>query len=224
MMRLILCDQNPAMVAAWRSESLASAWDYFSKVDILQGDFQTLDLSNTCVVSPSNSFGLFTGGVDYYIARTAFPEDPHALTRLAQKEISEKFGGQVPVGACHIMPVNDRLPFLGICPTMRTPASALALDSTIPYDCTFSAITAVTRYNAESSHSPIKNVLMFGFGTGVGGLSVMHCARMMALAAKHCFMLKNLPTEVWNSRGFTITHNTASKVGREIAMNARGKR
>jgi O-acetyl-ADP-ribose deacetylase (regulator of RNase III) len=213
------------MVAAWRAENLA-VWDYFSSVRVLQNDFQTLDLKSTCVVSPSNSFGLFTGGVDYYIAKTAFPEDPPALTRLAQKEIADKFGGQVPVGACHVMPVNERLPFLGICPTMRTPASALAPDSTIPYDCTFSAITAVARYNSEhgDGHSPIESVVMFGFGTGIGGLSVEHCARMMALAAKHCAMLKSLPTEVWNSRGFSVTHNTVSKVGREIAMNARGHR
>lgn len=222
MMRLILCDRNPAMVAAWRAEAF-STWDYFSSVSILQSDFQTLDLASTCVVSPSNSFGLFTGGVDYYIAKTAFPDDPPALTRLVQKDISAKFGGQVPVGACHVMPVNDRLPFLGVCPTMRTPACALAPDSTIPYDCAFSAITAVARYNLEAG-APIKTVVMFGFGTGIGGLTTDHCARMMALAVKHCAMLRELPTEVWNSRGFSVTHNTVSKVGREITMNARGRR
>lgn len=217
-MKLTLCDRNPAMVTAWR----ASFWGHFPEVDIVQDDLQNIDLAGTCVVSPSNSFGLFTGGVDYYIAKMAFPDDHHALTRITQKEIVANFGGQVPVGSCFIMPVNERLPFLGICPTMRTPATRLPMDSTIPYDCAFSAIAAAERYNAEHCGA-IENLLMFGFGTGVGGLSEAHCARMMSLATKHCDLLRSLPTEAWNSRGFTITHNTVSKIGREIDRNALGR-
>ena len=219
MVELILCDISHEMVAAWRT--------YFADVPIpnkriLNCSLSELPCDGLCVVSPSNSFGHFTGGVDAAIARYAFPSEPHKLTHIAQDEIKNKFSGMVPVGSCHIMPINENLPFLAICPTMRCPATILDPKSTIPYDCTFAALNAVLMYNRQNHSNRIKRLIMFGFGTGVGELSYDHCAKMMALACKHFIRLQNIDKES-SAFGFRITQNQISKISRELRATMLGR-
>ena len=60
-MRLILCDTNPNICAAWRM--------YFvdEKVEIIEGTFTNV-LDFDCIVSPANSFGIMDGGFDGALA------------------------------------------------------------------------------------------------------------------------------------------------------------
>lgn len=216
---IIFCDVNKAVIDGWKEYLPKIAPDL--KYEIFNGTLSDrMDKRDVdCVISAANAMGLFTGGVDGYISEYAFPQNPMNLTKIAQNHIMNKFTGQVPVGYCSIIEINDRMPFLGICPTMRSPGTRLDAHSTAPYDCMFSALNAVVQHN-KIADNKIDNVMVFGFGTGVGGIPEAHCAKMMALACRHFTSLmdriNNPPEDAFNTFGLQLRHGDVSMIRREI--------
>src|SRR5438067_1519964 len=110
-LRLSLCDVNAEMTNAWLDSFFG-----VDAVEILQGDL--LDTDADAVVSPANSFGDMSGGVDKRI--------DDFYTGAAQVAVIERiradFLGELPVGMAIIVPMaNTRLPFVVAAPTMRVP-------------------------------------------------------------------------------------------------------
>src|SRR5262245_54048028 len=91
-LRLSLGARHPAVAAA-----LATEFAEVSSVEVVEGDL--LDLSVDAVVSPANSFGDMSGGIDKAI------DDFHQgeAQRLVREAIASQFLGELPVGVALIV-------------------------------------------------------------------------------------------------------------------------
>lgn len=167
--RLTLCDTNTDMTDAW----LDQFWGV-EAVEIVQGDL--LEAAADAVVSPANSFGDMSGGVDKRIDdffRGAAQE------RITQA-IRQQFLGELPVGMALVVPMPaGRIPFVVAAPTMRVPQPVP--DSLNAYLALRAALVAVTLHNAQNA-SPIHSLAVPGLCTGVGGMSCAKSARQMRTA------------------------------------------
>jgi O-acetyl-ADP-ribose deacetylase (regulator of RNase III) len=164
-LRLSLGDTNPAVASA-----LAAAFAEVAAVEVVQGNL--LDLSCDAVVSPANSFGDMSGGIDKAI------DDFHKgeAQRRLRHAIAEHFLGELPVGMALVVELAAaRFPFVIAAPTMRIPGSLNA------YLAMRAALIAVLRHNVAALRK-IRTVAIPGLGTGVGGLYPAEAAEQMRAA------------------------------------------
>jgi O-acetyl-ADP-ribose deacetylase (regulator of RNase III) len=165
-LRLSLGDRSRRVAAA-----LADAFAGAGAVEVVEGDL--LDLSCDAIVSPANSFGDMSGGIDKAI------DDFHSgvAQSAVRSAIAEQFLGELPVGAALVVELPARrFPFVVAAPTMRIPGS---VSGTInAYLAMRAALVAVLRYNALGGR-PIGSLAVPGLGTGVGGLDAAEAAEQM---------------------------------------------
>src|SRR5262245_4905456 len=149
-------------------------FDGVAAVEVVQGNL--LDLDADAIVSPANSFGDMSGGIDKAI------DDFHGgeAQRRVTAAIREQFFGELPVGAAIIVQLpGGRLSFVVAAPTMRIPGSVQG--SLNAYLSMRAALVAVLRYN-ERSAQPIGSLAVPGLGTGVGSLDHDEAAKQMRAA------------------------------------------
>lgn len=169
-LRLTLCDTNAEMTDAWLDQFFG-----VEGVEIVQGDL--LDASGDAVVSPANSFGDMSGGVDKRI--DDFFQGA-AQERITQA-IREQFMGELPVGMAIVVPMLDsRIPFVAAAPTMRVPQPVS--DSLNAYLAMRAALVAVLRHNAHTPQQSIRSLAVPGLCTGVGAMPYAVAARQMRIA------------------------------------------
>lgn len=204
--------RDPSMVAAWRfalhgvgvdgsgatspclqglseeevntfrkSFVIPDAGDIFASVD---GSGAT---RTTAVVSPANSWGDMTGGIDkLYLTR--FGGD--MMERLQAIIVAPPHYGELVVGAACIVATNDKDPvrYLVAAPTMRVPT---IVRGTVAAFLAFRAVLMALREHntansSASSEKPgaatIHHVLCPGLGTGVGLMPAVTCAVQMGMA------------------------------------------
>jgi O-acetyl-ADP-ribose deacetylase (regulator of RNase III) len=167
--RVSLCDMNVDVARA-----LAAVFEGAEQVEVLEGNL--LDLSCDAIVSPANSFGDMSGGIDKHI------DDFHrgAAQEGVRKAIEDRFYGELPVGAALIVELSGRrFPFVVAAPTMRIPGSVAGTINA--YLSLRAALVAVLQHNAGSGR-PIRSLAVPGLCTGVGGMSVEHAAEQMRVA------------------------------------------
>jgi len=73
---------------------------------------------------------------------------------------------------------------MAIIPTMRVPDD-VSWHKDLVYNCTWSLLCEIVKWNSNPNHHPIRTVLSTGLGTGTGGVDYDQCARQMVLAVKH---------------------------------------
>jgi O-acetyl-ADP-ribose deacetylase (regulator of RNase III) len=168
-LRLSLADHNPEV-----ADALARSFDRIDGVEVLHGNL--LDLTCEAIVSPANSFGDMSGGIDKAI------DDFHhgAAQRALTAAIAEHFLGELPVGAALVVELPSRqCPFLVAAPTMRVPSD---IRGTInAYLALRAALVAVLRHNAGGRRA-IRTLGVPGLGTGVGALPPREAADQMRTA------------------------------------------
>jgi len=168
-LRLSLCDRNSEV-----AEELASCFRHDDAVEVVQGHLFDLDCDG--VVSPANSFGDMSGGIDKVI------DDFHggAAQTAVRAAIERLFLGELPVGAAVVVELSARrFPFVVAAPTMRIPATVHG--SINAYLAMRAALVAVLRHNAKGRR-PIRTLAVPGLGTGVGGMDVGDAAEQMRTA------------------------------------------
>src|SRR5262249_33640041 len=112
-MRLSLCDSHADM-----ADRLAAAFHDVDAVEVVEGNL--LDLSFDALVSPANSFGDMSGGIDKAI------DDFHrgAAQRAVRAAIEEHCYGELPVGSALVVELRGAgFRFVVAAPTMRIPGS-----------------------------------------------------------------------------------------------------
>jgi O-acetyl-ADP-ribose deacetylase (regulator of RNase III) len=168
-LRLSLCDLNAEMTDAWLDSFFG-----VEAVEILQGDL--LETGAEAVVSPANSFGDMSGGVDKRIDDFYRGAAQEAITA----RIGAEFLGELPVGMAIIVPMpTTRLPFVVAAPTMRIPEDvAHTLNA---YLAMRAVLVAVMQHNIKG-HMPIRTVAIPGLCTGVGRMPYTMAARQMRAA------------------------------------------
>jgi O-acetyl-ADP-ribose deacetylase (regulator of RNase III) len=169
-LRISLCDLSEGMTDAW-----IDAFRDVDAVEILQGSL--LDAGGDAIVSPANSFGDMSGGVDKAI--------DDFYQGVAQEKIQEairrEWLGEIPVGAAIVVPITSHHPPFVICaPTMRVPRN---VRHTIhAYLAMRATLVATVRHNQQQTLSPITRLVVPGLCTGVGEMDYGVCAQQMRVA------------------------------------------
>lgn len=168
-LRLSFADTSRQVAAA-----LAAAFSEVAAVEVLCGSL--LDVPADAVVSPANSFGDMSGGVDKVIDDFYQNE----AQRRAVEAIATHWYGELPVGAALVVPLpGARFRHLLVAPTMRLPGSIAG--SINAYLALRALLVTVLRHNANGA-VPIRSVAIPGLGTGVGGLHPDDAAEQMRRA------------------------------------------
>ena len=172
---ITICDLNEELCIA-----LANQFSSVNQVEVIKGDL--FSIKSDSIVSPANSFGDMSGGIDKKI-------DEHYKNEAQGKvmwEIREKYLGELPVGSTLILKMNvGKYPNLIIAPTMRVPG-ILRKDSINVYLAMRGILSQVLNHN-EGKKTKIKKILMPGLGSGVGGMNYQESAMQMYIAYKNIF-------------------------------------
>ena len=173
--------------------ALAAAWTVAfqgTAVSVHAGDILTL-ARGEALVSPANSFGWLSGGLDLAIAWAYGPT--LNIGRRVQAAIQQDAAGELPVGQALVVPTPDgRFSHLVCAPTMRTPES---VETSLNAYLAFRALLlTVRRYNVQRPPDPIRHVYCPGLGTGVGGMPPERAARQMRGAWDQIAASGPLPT------------------------------
>lgn len=176
-MKIYLGDLQQSMVDAW-SEALADAqrgWKenfdipFPHDIEIVKGPLFDMVPKVEAAVSPANSFGFMTGGIDLYFSHF-FGWD---LQKAVMEKIYKHHNGELLVGQATLVPTrHPDVPFLIAAPTMRVP-HRLPADTVAP----FLATRAVMRLCRDEEG--VDSVAFSGMGTGTGGVSPELCANQM---------------------------------------------
>ena len=92
-----LCDKNAEV-----AQTLANHFQDVDGVEVLAGDL--FDLDCDALVSPANSFGDMSGGIDQQIDRFY----AGAAQRAAMDRIAGRFHGELPVGMATVIEMGTR--------------------------------------------------------------------------------------------------------------------
>lgn len=169
LVKVSLCDEKLEV-----AQSLARYFQDVDGVEVLAGNL--FDLDCDALVSPANSFGDMSGGIDQQIDR--FYEE--AAQRAAMGRIAERFHGELPVGTATILAMGTRrFPFLIVAPTMRVPGRVSGTLNA--YLSMRAALVAVLDHN-QGTLARIRSVAVPGLCTGVGGMGADEAGPQMRAA------------------------------------------
>lgn len=150
----------------------------YSNVQVWNQPFETLPEFDV-MVSPANSYGQMTGGIDKYIIEFFGQQ----LMDRVQEHIIQNYAGEQPVGTSFIIEThNEQHPYLAHTPTMSVPKSIVGTDN--PYRAMKAMLLAVQYHNLTQERK-IRSIACSGLGTMVGKVEPRIAAKQMALAYKH---------------------------------------
>jgi O-acetyl-ADP-ribose deacetylase (regulator of RNase III) len=136
-----------------------------------------LDLDTHALVSPANSFGEMSGGLDRLIDNFYDQQAQKATMKLIQ----EKYFGELPVGFAEIINMNSKhFPYLICAPTMRIPGK-LAENSINAYLAMRAILIAIKKFNVVKIGG-IKSVSIPSLCSGIGGIHYKISAEQMRKA------------------------------------------
>lgn len=160
------------LAAAWRRAFAGTP------VVVREGDILAA-AQGAALVSPANSFGWMTGGLDLGIWKAYAPAVD--ITARVQAAIAEAAGGELPVGQALVVPTPEG-PFAHlICaPTMRGPRPVR--HSLNAYLAFRAVLVAVRAWNAAHPDDTCPAVYCPGLATGVGRMPAPRAARQMRAA------------------------------------------
>ena len=169
-LKITICGNN--------TESTSALVDQFSDIDtvsVVLGDILLLDTH--ALVSPANSFGEMSGGLDKAI--DCFYN--YKAQKAAMTIIQSKHFGELPVGTAEIFSMNhDTFPYLVCAPTMRIPGK-LPEGSINAYLAMRAILIELKKFNSFKPRG-IQSVALPSLCTGVGGLSYLDSAKQMRMA------------------------------------------
>ncbi|HJL01840.1 MAG TPA: macro domain-containing protein [Polyangiaceae bacterium LLY-WYZ-15_(1-7)] len=165
--KVVLCDINPKMVAAWRE-----TFEENPEVEIVHGSM--LDMQTSAWVSPTNSKGSMDGGLDAVI-KNYFGG---GIEKRVQAAIADQFHGAMPVGFATCVPTQRELPrFLISTPTMVGSSENISDTMNVALACA-AAFQAVHQQHAREPNS-IRSVALPGLGAATGQTPAEICADLM---------------------------------------------
>lgn len=180
-LRFTFCEQNSEM-----AQVLADVFATVSAVEVLHGDL--LKLNADALVSPANSFGEMSGGIDQAIDNFYQGEAQEKAIKLIQTH----YYGELPVGNAHILTMeNQQYPKLILAPTMRIPGR-LAGNAINAYLAMRAVLISILDYN-QTQHDHIEHVVMSSLCTGVGRMPYLEAAEQLLVA------YENIVNDRWKS-------------------------
>lgn len=167
LVRVVLVDVNPKMVAAWRSTFAEQ-----SEVDVISGSMLAQQVS--AWVTPTNSKGSMDGGLDGVIKKHFGAK----IEAAVQREIRDRYGGTLPVGHATCVETGADMPrFLISTPTMHQSSEDVSDTLNVALACS-AAFQIVHMQNARLPGS-IRSIALPGLGANTGRVPVEICADLM---------------------------------------------
>lgn len=163
----------------------------YKDIEVVKGDVQQFIRSGNydAVLSPGNSFGMLTGGVDLVMLQTFGLQLEVRLVSL----IADAHNGELAIGsAATLRTVNPNCPWFVSAPTMRLPS--VIEDSGVVYKAVYAArdsledVFAELLFEDEYAEPPLAkprkpfSVVTPCFGTGTGKVDPAEAARLMMRA------------------------------------------
>ncbi|MFI5911404.1 macro domain-containing protein [Dactylosporangium sp. NPDC051541] len=165
--RVVLCDVNAKVVQA-----LMSAFADERDVEITKGSI--LNQRVDAWVTPTNSHGVMSGGVDAAILGQLGP----GIQLRVHRAIRDGFGAALPIGAAVCVPSGAANPkFLISTPTMHAQAENVRHTLNVALACA-AAFQAVHMQN-ERAPGSITSVALVGMGAATGKVPPQVCANLM---------------------------------------------
>lgn len=167
LVRVVLTDINPKMIAAWRE-----TFEENPEVDIVQGSM--LDQAVSAWVTPTNAKASMDGGLDGVIKRQLGA----SIEKKVQAEVKRLYGGNMRVGTATCVETGADSPrFLISTPTMVGSSDDVSATLNVALACC-AAFQAVHMHN--SAHGgQIRSIALPGLGAATGRTPVEICADLM---------------------------------------------
>lgn len=167
LVRVVLVDVNPKMVAAWKA-----TFAEHREVDILSGSMLAQQVS--AWVTPTNAKGSMDGGLDGVLKKHFGPK----IEQSVQKAIRDKYNGTMPVGHATCVETGADVPrYLISTPTMHGSSEDVSDTLNVALACC-AAFQAVHMQNSLSGGT-IRSVALPGLGANTGKVPVEICADLM---------------------------------------------
>jgi len=167
LVKVVLVDINPKMIAAWRA-----TFEENPEVEIVQGSMLAQPVS--AWVTPTNSRGSMDGGLDAIIKK----HFGQLIETRVQQEIARLYAGVMPVGHATFVPTGQIQPkYLISTPTMAGSSEDISATMNVALACA-AAFQAVHMCNAQDAGG-IRSVALPGLGANTGKVPVEICADLM---------------------------------------------
>lgn len=173
-LKITLCDHNPDI-----ANTLVQIFKEAKNVEVVQGNI--LYLQADAIVSPTNSFGDMSGGLDKAIDNFFEGE----AQRKIQAQIRTQYYGELQVGnALTIKMDNTRFPNIVFAPTMRIPATVKN---------TINAYLAMRAILIEAKKFNFSTIVIPSLCSGIGKMPYVTSAEQMYVA------YQNIMLEHWKN-------------------------
>ncbi len=187
-LKISICDKNPDI-----AKTLADTFQAIPEVEVIHGDL--FKVKADALLSPANSFGDMSGGIDQAIDGLYKGKAQPAVRDAIIRESL----GELPVGQALVIEMGTKkFPYLICAPTMRIPGR-LPVDSINSYLAMRAALVTI-----KLSDHPIRSLAMSCLCTGVGGMGYEEAALQLLTA------YVNIEQEDWKR----ITHPIQAPFGR----------
>jgi O-acetyl-ADP-ribose deacetylase (regulator of RNase III) len=167
LVRVILVDVNPKMIAAWQSTFAEQ-----KEIEVISGSMLAQQVS--AWVTPTNSKGNMDGGLDGVIRKHFGAK----IEKSVKQEIARLYKGDIPVGHATCVETGADMPrYLISTPTMHQSSEDVSDTMNVALACC-AAFQAVHMQNARVQGS-IRSVALPGLGANTGKMPVEICADLM---------------------------------------------
>ncbi len=167
LVRVVLTDINPKMIAAWRE-----TFEENPEVDIVNGSM--LEQPVSAWVTPTNAKASMDGGLDAVIKGRLGAQ----IERKVQAEVKRLFGGTMKVGTATCVETGAAQPrFLISTPTMIGSSDDVSATLNVALACC-AAFQAVHMHNSRNG-GQIRSIALPGLGAATGRTPVEICADLM---------------------------------------------
>jgi len=197
-MKVYLCARDQDLFDAWTRYC-----GHYDFVTVTKQDIMSIDAE--ALVSPANSFGFMTGGIDLHYKNYIGQEMEDELRRT----ILERYNNELLVGQAAEVRIKPpplvHYKYLVAAPTMRVPENI---------SHTINAYLAARAALILAYRAVYKSIVFPGLGTGTGGMSPEDCAKQVSEAIKYALVDKKwfvFPVGLYEEQDHMRKHLVPSK-------------
>ena len=176
-MKIYLCAREDDLFNAWRLFCGHHNFVTATKQDIMSIDAEAL-------VSPANSFGFMSGGIDLHY-KNYFGQ---AIEDDLRRRIGLEFNQELLIGQATSVEIFNspqlvKYKYMIAAPTMRVPENV---------SHTINAYLATKAALIEALHIGVSSIVFPGLGTGTGGMLPEDCAKQVNAAINYVLVEKRI--------------------------------
>jgi len=190
-----------------REQDLFDAWKlycgHYDFVTVTKQDIMSIDAE--AIVSPANSFGFMTGGIDLHY-KNYFGQQVEDDLRL---KILSEYDNELLVGQAACIKVQApplvHYKYLISAPTMRVPENV---------SHTINAYLATKAALITAYYQDIKSIVFPGLGTGTGGMLPEDCAKQVNAAIQYVLVDETwlvMPNDLYKEQDHMRKHIVSKK-------------